>query len=170
MSYSVERTHEFCYGHRVHGHESKCQHLHGHNGVVTFYVRPRQLDPISEFMGLLTSPDLKEKLEGKNGGLDSVGRVIDFSVVKTALCQWLEDNWDHRFLVWKEDPKGAYLKDIDDTVVLVPFNPTAENMAQYLVEVVGPKQLPADVELYGVKFHETGKCAASFFLPNRTLG
>jgi 6-pyruvoyl-tetrahydropterin synthase len=33
-----------------------------------------------------------------------VGRVIDFSVIKTLLCDWLEDNWDHRFLLWEQDP------------------------------------------------------------------
>jgi len=66
--------------------------------------------------------------------LDSLGRVLDFGVIKSILCQWVEDNWDHRFMVWKEDPVSAALLQLNsDGVILVPFNPTAENMAEYLL-------------------------------------
>ena len=34
----AHRFHEFSYGHRVVGQGGKCEHLHGHNGVVTFHV------------------------------------------------------------------------------------------------------------------------------------
>ena len=73
--------------------------------------------------------------------LDSVGRVIDFSDIKARLAMWVEDNWDHHFLIWHDDPDAASLVNIDPTVVLVPFNPTAENMAEHLVKVVAPQQL-----------------------------
>ena len=133
--HKVHRYHDISTGHRVAGHEGKCRHLHGHNYRIHF----------------ICSAD----------NLDMVGRVIDFGVVKEKLCMWLEDNWDHFFLIWEEDLLAAYLIDIDPTVVKVPFNPTAENMAQYLVEVVGPKQLEGTgVELIEVKIDETRKCYA----------
>jgi 6-pyruvoyltetrahydropterin/6-carboxytetrahydropterin synthase len=34
--YKVHRYHDISCGHRVHGHEGKCRHLHGHNYRVHF--------------------------------------------------------------------------------------------------------------------------------------
>lgn len=134
---TATRYHDFSYGHRVYNQGGKCENLHGHNGRVYFTI--------------------------KGNKLDDVGRVIDFSVIKTLLCEWLEDNWDHKFLVGNEDPIKNYLIEIDSTVVIVPFNPTAENMAQYLVEVVAPIQLKGyDVELIKCRFDETIKCSATY--------
>lgn len=133
---TADRYHDFSYGHRVYQHESKCAHLHGHNGRVHFVIK---------------------------GDLDSVGRVLDFSVIKDLLCEWLEKWWDHKFLVWEQDPWAYELQQIDPTVVIVPFNPTAENMARWLVEKIGPMQLKGTgCTLISCRFEETRKCAASF--------
>ena len=139
MSYLVHRYHDISCGHRVYGHEGKCAHAHGHNYRTHFTC----------------------KAEGK---LDSLGRVIDFGVIKTKLCEWLEDNWDHRFLLWEDDPWRRQLAALDpDGIVAVPFNPTAENMAEYLVEVVGPQQFEGlGVRLTECKVEETSKCWASY--------
>lgn len=136
----AHRFHEFSYGHRVVGQGGKCEHLHGHNGVVTFHC-------VAD-------------------ALDSVGRVIDFSCIKTTLCAWLEEHWDHRFLVWDQDLWKDALVALDDRVVVVPFNPTAENLADYLLNVVGPQVLPVGVKLARVDFQETTKCGASLVLPD----
>lgn len=145
MAIRAERYHDFSCGHRVVGHEGACQHLHGHNYRITFSVE---------------------------GELDSVGRVLDFSVIKSELCEWLEMNWDHKFLMWEEDPiwtgfmaAGPHCKEARDSVVLVPFNPTAENMGTYLLEVVGPDLLARHgVKLVKVVVEETRKCAAEVSL------
>ena len=170
MSYEVIRSHEICAGHRVVGHESKCRHLHGHNYVFHFHVAPK-------------SPQGKVLRAGKLtiNGLDRVGRVIDFSVVKTTLCQWLEDNWDHKFLHWEQDQlirgvislvendnrEGFVPRDQVDhlynSFVELPFNPTAENLAQYMVNVIGPKLLdPYGVELVKCTIEETSKCHVGY--------
>ena len=141
MGYKVERSHEIHCGHRVYGHESKCAHLHGHGYVFEFTCEAADLD--------------------------SLGRVIDFSVIKSKLCLWLEDNWDHRFLMWDEDPGLPALKSVDPTVVAVPFNPTAENMAHWLVEAIGPVQLVGTgVRLTSVRVRETIKCSAVYHANN----
>jgi 6-pyruvoyltetrahydropterin/6-carboxytetrahydropterin synthase len=136
--HTVTRYHDISCGHRVHGHESKCANLHGHNYRIIFTCRAPKLDKL--------------------------GRVIDFSVIKSWLCQWLEENWDHKFLVWERDPMGPVLRELNPNgVVFVPFNPTAENMAEHLVLVIAPLLLQ-DVELVACTVEETRKCAATFDL------
>lgn len=134
------RYHDISCGHRVHEHESKCAHLHGHNYRVTFTVCA----------------------EAESFALDELGRVMDFSVIKSRLCMWLEEQWDHKFLVGQQDPLAKQLQNMDPAgVVLVPFNPTAENMASHLLCVVGPEQLKGTgVELVKVCVEETRKCSA----------
>jgi 6-pyruvoyltetrahydropterin/6-carboxytetrahydropterin synthase len=131
---TASRYHDFSTGHRVYGHESKCAHLHGHNYRVHFSIEADDLD--------------------------SVGRVLDFSVIKDLLCEWLEEHWDHKFLIFQEDPWAEQLKAIDPAgTVVVDFNPTAENMAEYLLEEVGPKQLTGTpARLVEVQIEETRKC------------
>ena len=163
MSYTVIRSHEICAGHRVVGHESKCRHLHGHNYKFHFKVAPKK-----------GSQEINSIL------LDDVGRVIDFSVVKTTLCQWLEDNWDHKFLHWEEDPlikalqvdcelcdeaTGHDVRDFDNSLVSLPFNPTAENLAAYMVNVIGPQLLDEHgVQLVECTIEETSKCHVNYSL------
>lgn len=137
MTIRASRYHDISVGHRVFKHESKCRHLHGHNYRIHFHCESDELD--------------------------SVGRVIDFSVIKEKLCMWTETFWDHRMLIWQEDPLAQTLLDIDPMVVLVPFNPTAENIAMYLVNTVGPIQLAGTgVRLAEVMIEETAKCHASY--------
>lgn len=167
MGYTVIRSHEICAGHRVVGHESKCRHLHGHNYKFHFKVAPKHVCGKVVTRGKLVED-----------GLDSVGRVIDFSVVKTTLCQWLEDNWDHKFLHWEEDPlikalqvdcelcdetTGHDVRDFDNSLVSLPFNPTAENLAAYMVDVIGPQLLDEHgVELVECTIEETSKCHVNY--------
>lgn len=138
MGTVATRYHDISAGHRVAGHENKCAHLHGHNYRVWFYCQAEQLD--------------------------QVGRVLDFSVIKSKLCMWLEDNWDHKMLIYQHDPLLNNLQQIAPAdIVVVPFNPTAENMAQYLVTTVGPQQLNGtEVVLTKVTIEETRKCSATY--------
>jgi 6-pyruvoyltetrahydropterin/6-carboxytetrahydropterin synthase len=130
----------------VHNHESKCAYLHGHNYRAHFTVTP-----------------IKE--------LDALGRVVDFSVLRVTLCAWLESAWDHRFLAWERDPVMRELSQLQtsedarrvlsESIVWVPFNPTAENMSTYLLNVVGPRLLQnTNVRLTRVVLEETRKCSA----------
>jgi 6-pyruvoyltetrahydropterin/6-carboxytetrahydropterin synthase len=137
MPYQITRTHAIHCGHRVCGHEGQCGNLHGHAYVIHFTCEADSLDPL--------------------------GRVIDFSVIKSLLCQWLENNWDHRMLIWEQDPILDGLQAIDPSVVAVPFNPTAENIAAHLVTRVGPNLLAGTgVQLIRVRVDETSKCSATF--------
>ena len=150
---TVTRYHDISCGHRVVGHEGKCRFLHGHNYRVHFEC---------------TAPDV-----------DALGRVIDFGVIKSALCMWVENFWDHKMLLWEDDPLRVMLlslnaesyvydksreamKQAQESIRSVPFNPTAENMAAYLLETIGPQELDGtDVTLTRVTIDETRKCSAT---------
>lgn len=135
--FSVRRDHEIAMGHRVFGHESKCANLHGHN--YTF------------------------GLECSASRLDEIGRVIDFGVIKSTLCEWLESAWDHKMVLWKNDPLLYSLRDLGVDVVEVPLNPTAENLARMMVETIAPSVLEGTgVRLHRCVVRETGKCEATY--------
>lgn len=136
VNITATRYHDFSCGHRVVGHEGKCRHLHGHNYRAHFTCR---------------AP-----------ALDNVGRVIDFGAIKGSLCQWLEDHWDHRMVIWAGDPLLPQLHALDPTIAVIPYNPTAENMARHLLEYVGPQILEGTgIELVKVVLEETRKCSAT---------
>lgn len=134
---TATRRVQFCAGHRVQGHENKCRNLHGHNYVVFF--------------------------EARAGELDDLGRVIDFSVLKEKLGGWIDDNWDHGFVLGKDDQRARILIGgmAGQKMYIMPANPTAENMADYLLRIIGPRQLEdTGVELCRVTVWETENCYA----------
>lgn len=140
---TAERYHDISCGHRVVGHENKCRFLHGHNYRFHF------------------------KIASENG-LDNLGRVIDFSVIKTHLCQWLEDYYDHKTLIWKNDPHLPDLLSVfRESIVVTEFNPTAENIAEDFCVNKAPELLKGTkCKLIEIKIEETRKCSATYQIRN----
>lgn len=128
----------FCAGHRVLNHESKCANLHGHNYVAW--------------------------INAEADNLDSLGRVIDFSVLKEKVGGWIDKHWDHTTILFNHDQElisvskqmSAY-----KPVWIAPFNPTAENMAEYLLNAVCPEVLKGTgVIVTEITLYETENCYA----------
>ncbi len=135
------------------GHETKCAHMHGHNYKVELHARQQK------------------------NRLDQLGRVVDFSVLKEKLGAWIDEHWDHGFILHERDQAAiaglnifsrqadVELRGGHTKMFLMPYNPTAENIARFLVETVGPKALEeTGVELCKVVVHETYSCSATFEL------
>jgi len=118
---SLVRCLRFCAGHRLERHEGKCAFLHGHNYRV----------------------DVEVERIGGGVALDAVGRIVDFAVVKRRLLGWLDEHWDHGFILAADDATGiSAVRSVSPTKYFVlPWSPTAENMARYLLEVVAPAVL-----------------------------
>lgn len=135
---SCTRRIHFCAGHRVMGHENKCANAHGHNYYAYF--------------------------EAEAEKLDSIGRVIDFSILKKKIGDWIDLNWDHTFLVFEQDLEAiSALKMMpgNKPPFICPFNPTAENMALYLLEIICPQLLKeTGVTVVKVTIQETDNCIA----------
>jgi len=134
MIATVERYVDIDAGHRVARHESKCSNLHGHRYRLTVNVAgPVKTD---------NSPEH--------------GMVIDFSRIKTALMV-IHDQWDHRFLVGDDDPIAHDLRALPGTIVL-PFQPTAENLAAEAARQLS--DLLAPLHVVSVEIQETTSCTA----------
>jgi 6-pyruvoyltetrahydropterin/6-carboxytetrahydropterin synthase len=134
---TIVRRVQFCAGHRLFKHEGKCAHVHGHNYVAYFHAA--------------------------GGDLDDVGRVVDFSVLKDRLGGWIETHWDHGFICYEGDQElRKVMSAIEGQKLFVlDENPTAENLARYLLNVVGPAQLAGTgVRLIKVVLCETENCWA----------
>ena len=106
----------FCAAHRVEGHP-KCGRLHGHNYEVSLALASTHLD--------------------------TQGFVADFGDVKRIVKEFIDDKWDHRYLVSQANLEAgdvyynAARYEIligDDCVVLDVPQTTAEYLARLLFD------------------------------------
>lgn len=135
----------FCAGHRVHGTANRCAHLHGHN------------------YALFATAIADE--------LDAQGRIIDFSALRRTLGTWINDKWDRGFLLHRNDKAAigivqGFLIDDEASIVqklyLLPYNPTAENLARYLLEDICPELFAGQpIAIREIMIRETDNCYAA---------
>ena len=128
---------EFDAAHRVTGHEGKCKYLHGHRYALEATFISKELD--------------------------TLGRVVDFGVIKELLGGWIDANWDHTTILFNKDKAlGTAISDITgQKIFYLPTNPTAENMAGYIMEHVCCElfgTLP--IQCVRIKLYETPNCYA----------
>jgi 6-pyruvoyltetrahydropterin/6-carboxytetrahydropterin synthase len=137
----ISRRIQFCAGHRVMGHENKCAGLHGHNYEAIFHATA--------------------------DALDELGRVIDFGVLKQKLGTWVDEQWDHAMVLYEKDSEAIKaVKNLSaQRLYELPYNPTAENMALYLLHEVCPRLLEGTgVTIVRVTLKETPNCSAEVSL------
>jgi 6-pyruvoyltetrahydropterin/6-carboxytetrahydropterin synthase len=132
---------EFDAAHRILLHESKCRFLHGHRYCVeaTFAAK------------------------GAAGGLDALGRVVDFGVIRERLGGWIDAHWDHGTILHAEDRTlgEAIAQATGQSVFYLPCNPTAENLASYLLHEICPALFEeASLRCLRLRLYETPNCYA----------
>ena len=135
----VTRVYEWDAGHRVTVHGGKCKHAHGHRyrAEVT-YMLPR------------TPED---------------GMVIDFGILKAAMAEFIDGQLDHAYIAHPADEVGALLRDLGHRVYTMPEHigqPTAENLAQLVGEVVAKQLADHAGSLTRVVVYETPNCWAAW--------
>lgn len=139
---------EFDAAHRVLRHESKCRTLHGHRYKVEITC---------------SAPDL-----------DTVGRVVDFGVIKALVGGWIDKYWDHTTLVNDEDMSliewcgQDALSGHNRHPYIFPGNPTAENIASYLLDVAQDlfRNSGSPLVVSQVRVWETPNCYADAYPPD----
>ena len=107
--YRVRIELDFASGHRLLDHQGKCVFPHGHTYRAEIWV----------------ASDL----------LNEMGFVADFTELKQKISCWIEDNWDHAFLVnGKDEELLSALRSVTGSriVVFPDENPSAEVMAGQL--------------------------------------
>jgi 6-pyruvoyltetrahydropterin/6-carboxytetrahydropterin synthase len=135
---TITRRLTFEAGHRIYGHESKCANLHGHSYKVRITARAPSLDPL--------------------------GRIIDFSILNERIGSWLDLNWDHGTILFQKDPLVLEWRDSENLnnqkLFVAPFNPTAEELASFLLLTGAMLLKDTDVKVVKVQLWETENCYA----------
>ena len=135
----ITRRLEFDAGHRIPNHASQCRHLHGHRYAIEITLSGE----------VITVEGVSEQ-----------GMVMDYSEVKRIAKEQLVDQWDHAFLVYRNDSTVLdFLQTLPGhkTVVLdVP--PTAENLATVAFGILSPAYRDTygnHLQLERVRIYET---------------
>ena len=131
--FKVTRDILFCYGHRLMGYSGKCRHPHGHNG--------------------------RAEIEMTCKRVNDLGMVMDFDEIKKHIQTWIDENFDHKMILRKDDPLVATLKKMGEPVYLFEDNPTAENIAKEVFKIAKGKGLPVT----RVTVWETDKSSATYY-------
>ena len=99
--------------------------------------------------------------------LDSLGRIVDFGVIKEKLGEWIDTYWDHTTILHEDDTKlGKNITAITkQPIYYLPNNPTAENMASYLLLQICPDMFrECGVQCTRIRLYETPNCYADAVL------
>lgn len=152
-------------GHRIPNHGSKCRSVHGHRYTIQAYCKG-PLEP-----------------EGSSEGM-----VLDFGFLKEEMMSEIDTPCDHGLIMWWHDRFTPWLMGLDHgegastframdktkpqnvngllgKLYLVPFVPTAENLARHWFERLAPKVLSRSghrATLVRVRVGETPNCWASY--------
>ena len=126
-------------GHRVLNHRSVCKGLHGHRYKAEICVEG----------------DLIEEK-----GASEEGMVIDFADIKKVAQKFIQEELDHAFMVWDRDHEllEFFKSSQGHKPVIVPFTPTAENVAAYIFKELKDKftdVFQTGLKLQSVKLWET---------------
>jgi 6-pyruvoyltetrahydropterin/6-carboxytetrahydropterin synthase len=114
--FRVTREIHFCYGHRLLNYDGKCRHLHGHNGKAVVVL--------------------------ETSALDNLGMVVDFTQIKEKVGTWIDETLDHKMILHRDDPALPGLRKLNEPVVVIDENPTAEAIARLIFERVKGEGFP----------------------------
>ena len=130
---------EFDAGHRIPHHKSSCKNLHGHRYAIEVTIK-----------GEIISDKLNSDF----------GMVIDFKDAKELIKKIIVEEWDHSFIVFKDD--NVVLEFLDSLdghkTVVFPLVPTAENMALVAMEklkISFDKEFGSLIKPFKVRLYET---------------
>ena len=142
----IRLTKEFSFesAHALDGYDGLCREIHGHSYRLFVTIKG---EPISE------------------EGSPKLGMVMDFGDLKRIVNSEIVDRLDHSFVL-RDSEQNVELKETlsekFSKVVLVDYQPTCENMLADFASRL-QRALPANVELYSLRLHETATSYAEWF-------
>lgn len=72
--------------------------------------------------------------------VDPVGYLIDFKDLKGLVRQY-----DHKILLWQQDPLAVSLEALEQQVCRLPLNPTCENIAEIICKSIWEITMPDNI-------------------------
>ncbi len=141
---TITRRIEFDAGHRIPDHDGQCRNLHGHRYMLEVTVTGEVRD---------------------EPGSPENGMVTDFATLKEIMQAEVASQWDHAFLVYRNDRIVVdFLSTIPNhRTVILGFVPTAENLvtlAAQKIDVALHARYQGGVVLKNVRLYETPNCWA----------
>jgi 6-pyruvoyltetrahydropterin/6-carboxytetrahydropterin synthase len=139
---TITRRLEWDAMHRIPGHEGPCKAYHGHRYAAEFSV---------------SAPEF-----------DSLGRVVDFSVIKTKLGSWIDVHFDHTAIFYRgdTDPGVAAIAEANAAfgrpVYFMDAIPTVENITLELAKIASDIVAAEGLRLVGLRVWETPNCSAEW--------
>jgi 6-pyruvoyltetrahydropterin/6-carboxytetrahydropterin synthase len=139
----ITKRFHFEMAHTLYEYDGLCRNIHGHsyNLEVTIAGEPRN-EP----------------------GHPKDGMILDFSEFKNIVKANVVNRFDHALMVNRLVPEKQQelLKQTTERVIVVDFQPTSENIAVYISEIL-QQHLPAGVILFSIRLYETATSFAEWF-------
>lgn len=140
----VTKKFTFDMAHALYGYDGPCKNIHGH----TYHLSVTLMGaPIRD------SDDVK------------LGMVIDFGDLKSIVKEQIINIYDHALVLNEQAPysKSEVIANEFEKVILVPFQPTCENLLLHFVDSI-KTLFPAHVQLVSIRLDETPTSFAEWFL------
>ena len=101
--YYISKRLEIAFAHRLTlNYESKCQRLHGHNGIVTLYCCAEELDAngmVVDFSHV--KQQISEQLDHRY-----LNDIVDFNPTAENLARWIAEQVPHCYKVTFQESEG----------------------------------------------------------------
>jgi len=140
----ITKHFDFESAHALYGYDGKCKNIHGHS----YHL----------YVTVIGTP-IVDDTHPKNG------MVMDFGDLKGIVKKEIIAKFDHGVVLNNNSPHRELANTINDhshKVVLVPYQPTSENMLFDFAERIH-RQLPQNVSLHSLKLYETANSYAEWF-------
>lgn len=138
----LTKSFTFEMAHALEGYDGECKNLHGHSFRLDVTLRGTPL---------------------YQPGHPKDGMMMDFKDLKKLVQTRVLGVFDHALVLNESTPATVVeaLKDNYEKVVLLPFQPTSENMLLLMADKIRA-DLPGNVELYRLVLHETATSSAEW--------
>ena len=140
----ITKHFDFESAHALYGYDGKCKNIHGHS----YHL----------YVTVIGQP-ITDAENAKNG------MVMDFGDLKVIVKKEIVTKFDHAVVLNENSPHKELADTINDhshKVVLVPYQPTSENMLLDFSKRI-QRQLPQNVLLHSLKLYETANSYAEWF-------
>ena len=126
MQLRITKLFAFEMAHALTDYEGRCSNIHGHSYKLAVTV-------------------------SGEAAASPLGMVIDFSCLKAIVQEHVVEPFDHALVLSTRSP---YPHDLPTKTVMLPFEPTTENLLQHFAALLSP-HLPEGIALCSLRLQET---------------